>query len=45
MPCKVQSAPFDVQLDAYTVVQPDEMVFCENPSQAFAARAMIPPEL
>ena len=33
MPCKVQGAPFDVQLDAYTVVQPDVMVFCEDPSQ------------
>jgi Uma2 family endonuclease len=45
MPCKVQGAPFDVRLDAYTVVQPDVMVFCEDPSQAFAARATIPPEL
>jgi hypothetical protein len=45
MPCKVQGAPFDVRLDAYTVVQPDVMVFCEDPSQAFAARATISPEL
>lgn len=45
MPCKVQGAPFDVQLDAYTVVQPDVMVFCEDPSQAFAVRATVPPDL
>ena len=45
MPCKAQGAPFDVRLDAYTVVQPDVMVFCEDPSQAFAVRATTPPDL
>lgn len=45
MPCKVQGAPFDVRLDAYTVVQPDVMVFCEDPSQVFAVRATTPPDL
>ena len=45
MPCKAQGAPFDVQLDSHTVVQPDVMVFCEDPSQAFAVRATTPPDL
>lgn len=45
MPCKVQGAPFDVRLDDYTVVQPDVMVFCGDPSQAFAVRATTPPDL
>lgn len=44
MPCSVQAAAFDVQLDLYTVVQPDVMVFCEDPSQAFAVRATSPPD-
>lgn len=45
MPCKVQGAPFDVRLDTYTIVQPDVMVFCTDPSQAFATRATTPPDL
>ena len=45
MPCSVQAAAFDVQLDLHTVVQPDVMVFCRDPSQAFAVRATTPPDL
>lgn len=45
MLCRAQAAPFDVQLDDHTIVMPDVMVFCEDPSQVFAARAMIPPDL
>ena len=44
MPCSVQAAAFDVQLDLHTVVQPDVMVFCRDPSQAFAVRATTPPD-
>ena len=45
MPCSVQAAAFDVQLDLHTIVQPDVMVFCRDPSQAFAVRATTPPDL
>lgn len=45
MPCEVQGAPFDVQLDLFTVVQPDVMVFCEKPEQALAVRADVVPDL
>ena len=44
MPCSVQAAAFDVQLDLHTFVQPDVMVFCRDPSQAFAVRATTPPD-
>ena len=44
-PCEAQAAPFDVCLDKYTVVQPDVMVFCEDPSQALGTRATAAPDL
>ena len=47
MPCAVQGAPFDVQIDGdeFTVIQPDLMVFCEDPSQVLAKRAVKAPDL
>ena len=41
MSCIAQIAPFDVLLDAdaYTVVEPDVMVFCRNPREALKVRA------
>ena len=47
MPCAVQGAPFDVQIDGdeYTVLQPDLMVFCTDPSQVLEERAVKAPDL
>ena len=45
MPCSAQASPFDVQLDDYTIVQPDVMVFCRDPLQVYADRATVPPDL
>ena len=45
MPCTAQASPFDVQLDDYTIVQPDVMVFCRDPLQVYADRATAAPDL
>ena len=46
MSCTVQAAPFDVQAwpDEDTIVQPDVMVFCTDPSMALKARATTAPD-
>ena len=46
MSCIVQAAPFDVQAwpDEETIVQPDVMVFCTDPSMALKARATTAPD-
>jgi hypothetical protein len=36
MSCRAQTSPFDVQLDDYTIVEPDVMVFCRDSLQVFA---------
>ena len=36
MSCSAQTSPFDVQLDDYTIVEPDVMVFCRDSLQVFA---------
>ena len=45
MPCTAQASPFDVQLDDYTIVQPDVMVFCRDPLQVYSDRATAAPDL
>ena len=45
MSCSAQASPFDVQLDDYTIVQPDVMVFCRDPLQVYADRATAAPDL
>ena len=45
MSCSAQVSPFDVQLDDYTIVEPDVMVFCRDPLQVYADRATAAPDL
>ena len=44
-PCEALAAPFDVNLDRYTVVQPDVMVFCGKDPAGREIRAPYAPDL